>query len=340
MSVSAPTLTHAFLDPSLLAGLCREVDFAPGERLRTRGLLSIDMYLLTAGEVDIIVDGAGGPSQRLIAGRGSPIGEIGFLTGVPATATVTARTPVRALYIDNPAWRTFEQRRPEEAVAFYRQLAEIVEGRTSYNLLHLEQTDGSKTDGAIEIVLCRQPQQLFQAQRIRYQIYCEELGRTSPYADPVERVIADELDATGHVLLALHNSTPIATMRMNLARDGGLGVLEGLYGMAQFPSHPHATGICTKFIVKKEHRFGKAAFQLMATAIEMAERYEVSDCFMDCVSQLMPFYLSVGFARSAPPFLHHENGRSHPLRLDVTRYAKRISRLAGIAVRNPLRKGS
>ncbi len=65
----------------------------------------------------------------------------------------------------------------------------------------------------------------------------------------------------------------------------------------------------------------------MATAIEMAQRYGVKDCFMDCIPHLKPFFQSIGFSQAGPPFLHYENGRSHPLRLDVDRYAKRIFRL-------------
>lgn len=333
MTVSAEASQHGFLDPDLLGDFCKEVKFAAGERLRVKGLLSVDMYLLTDGEVDVSLDNGGEVPARFTAGRGSPIGEIGFLTGVPATATVTAKSGVSALYIDKSAWRTFEQRMPTLAVAFYRQLAEIAEGRQSHNLLLLENKGEPRPDRAMEIVLCRRPDQLFEAQRIRYRIYCEELGRTSPYADPVRRVIADDLDVTGHVLLALENGAPIATMRMNMSRDGGLGVLEDLYGMTQSAHHPQHTGVCTKFIVKKEQRFSQVAFKLMATAIEMAQRYEIKDCFMDCIPQLMPFFLPLGFVQSASPFLHQENGRSHPMRLDVDRYARRVLRLAGIVVR-------
>lgn len=82
-------------------------------------------------------------------------------------------------------------------------------------------------------------------------------------------------------------------------------------------------------------RLGPIAFKLMATAIEMAQRYGVKDCFMDCIPHLKPFFQSVGFTQAGPPFLHYENGRSHPLRLDVDRYAKRIFRVAGIVAKSP-----
>ncbi|MFN0219775.1 MAG: cyclic nucleotide-binding domain-containing protein [Hyphomicrobium sp.] len=326
------------LDPDQLAGICKEVTFTAGDKLRVKGLLSVDMYLITKGEVEIGVDNASSASVRLTAGRGAPIGEIGFLTGLPATATVIAKTDVSALYIDNAAWRTIEQLMPQTAVAFYRQLSEIAEGRQSYNLLFVENRQRSDTEVATEIVLCRRHDQLLEAQRIRYQIYCEELGRTSPYADPVKRTIADDLDLTGHVLLALQNGAPVGTMRLNMSRDGGLGILEDLYCMTECANHPKNTAISTKFIVKKECRFGQIAFKLMATAVEMAQRYDIKDCFMDCIPPLKPFFVSVGFVQAGPPFLHYENGRSHPLRLDIDRYARRIFRLAGLVVK-PAAKG-
>ncbi len=329
----APDAPLAYLNPDLLAGVCKEMTFAPGDTLRAKGLLSIDMYLITKGEVEIDIDNAS--NERLTAGRGSPIGEIGFITGSPATATVTAKTDVRAFYIDKPAWRVIEQQMPDTAVAFYRELSDISEGRQSYNLLFLGGDDGSKATAASDIILCRRSEQLLQAQRIRYQIYCEELGRTSPYADPIERTIADDLDVTGHVLLAFEAGEPVATMRLNMARDGGLGILEDLYCMRESANHPAGTGIVTKFIVKREHRLGPIAFKLMATAIEMAQRYGVKECFMDCIPHLKPFFQSIGFTAAGPAFLHYENGRSYPLRLDVDRYAKRVFRLAGIVANAP-----
>lgn len=326
----APDTSLASLDPDLLAGVCKEMTFAPGDTLRAKGLLSIDMYLITKGEVEIDIDNArDGP---LTAGRGSPIGEIGFITGSPATATVKAKTDVHALYIDKPAWRLIEQQMPDIAVAFYRELSDISEGRQSFNLLFL---GGDQISSTPDIVLCRQQDQLLQAQRIRYQIYCDELGRTSPYADPVTRTIADDLDVTGHVLLAFEAGEPVATMRLNMARDGGLGILEDLYAMRESANHPAGTGIVTKFIVMGEHRRGPIAFKLMATAIEMAQRYGVKECFMDCIPHLKPFFQSIGFAAAGPAFLHYENGRSYPLRLDVDRYAKRIFRVAGIVANAP-----
>jgi predicted GNAT family N-acyltransferase len=120
---------------------------------------------------------------------------------------------------------------------------------------------------------------------------------------------------------------------MNMRRDGPLGLLEDLYGMAQSPYHPEGTAICTKFIVKKSHRLRQFCFRLMSTAIEMAQRYAIKHCYIDCIPELRPFYATLGFAQSGPAFLHRENGRSYPLMLDIDRYARRIARLSGFVLR-------
>lgn len=332
MSAEPTEDTASLIDPIPFRDVCKEVTFAPGDLLRTKGQLSIDMLLLTAGEVEVALDPKAPAGTSLVARAGSPIGEIGFLTGVPATATVRARTAVKALYIDDGAWREIEARLPHLAVTLYRQLAAVAEGRQSHNLVFLAEKGVEPPESRSEVVFCRTRELLQDAQRIRYEIYCGELGRSSPHADHGKRVIADDLDSRGHVLLTFENGSPIATMRLNMSRDGGLGVLEQLYGMEQSPFHPEATAICTKFIVKKAHRVGQSSFRLMATAVELAQRYGIKHCYIDCIPGLKPFYTSLGFKQAGPAFLHRENGCSYPLMLDVDRFAKRISRLTGFVL--------
>lgn len=321
------------IDPSLLLAYCPETSFAPGDILRRKGQFYLDMFLLTDGEVEVALEPEVRGAPLIRARCGDPIGEIGFLTGVRATATVTAKSPAKALNITDASWRELERQHPEKAVELYRTLAGVAEGRKSYNLQFSVEDAGAKRDCETDVVLCRTPELMHEAQRIRYDIYCDELGRTSPFADHDKRTISDDLDQNGYVLLALEKGTPIATLRMNMARSGPLGPLEQLYGMETSPHHPQATGVCTKFIVKKSYRLGQVSFRLMATAIELAQQFEIKHCYIDCIPLLQPFYTSLGFAQAGPAFLHRENGRSIPLMLDIARYAKRITRLTGFVLR-------
>jgi CRP-like cAMP-binding protein len=331
-SVQAPH-SEAFIDPEAIGGLCKEVSFAPGEILRRKGLHYNNMYLLTDGEVEIAIEKKGKDPTLLTRQRGSPIGEIGFLTGRPATAHVKARTPTKALVIDDDVWSVLEREQPTVAADLYRQLAEVADGRQSFNLLFHADDTGKPPETSVEVRICRNAEMLHQAQRIRYEVYCEELGRISPFADAENRVIADDLDTFAHVLIALQGEEPVGTMRLNRAGEGSLGPLVELYGMQKSAHHPGATSVCTKFIVRKAHRYSQASFKLMATSVDVGIRSKVKDCFIDCIPQLLPFYMSMGFRQSAPAFLHRENGRSIPLMLDLERYAPRINRLTGFVLR-------
>ena len=325
--------SEATIDPDLLAGHCAEVTFAPGEILRSKGQHYNTMFLLTEGEAEIALQSKGKAPQLLTRGRGSPIGEISFLTGCTATADVKARTASKALVIDDAVWSQLERDHAETAAGLYRQLADVAEGRQSFNLLFFAPEPGQPAEPAVEVRLCRNAEMLRGAQRVRYEVYCEELGRTSPFADTERRIISDDLDTFGHTLIAVQGEEVVGTMRLNAANEGPLGAIVELYGMQNSAHHPAATSVCTKFIVKKSHRYSQASFKLMATSMELGLRFKLKDCFIDCIPSLLPFYMSMGFRQSAPAFLHRENGRSIPLMLDIERYAPRIKRLTGFALR-------
>jgi CRP-like cAMP-binding protein/Zn-dependent protease len=72
------------------------VSFAPGQQIMREGDVGDSFYALSSGQVDIVKD------ERLVntIGRGSYFGEVALLMEVPRTATVTARTPVRAFRLD------------------------------------------------------------------------------------------------------------------------------------------------------------------------------------------------------------------------------------------------
>jgi CRP-like cAMP-binding protein/Zn-dependent protease len=72
------------------------VTAAPGEVLVQQGAVGDAFYALRSGQVDVIRD-----AKRLATlGPGSHFGEIALLRDVPRTASVVARTPVRAFRLD------------------------------------------------------------------------------------------------------------------------------------------------------------------------------------------------------------------------------------------------
>src|SRR5690349_17731760 len=116
------------IDTALLGPLCREVRFAPGDVLRQKGQHYTDMYLILRGSVVVDLD-AGRARRIVVSATGAPIGEISFLRGRGATATVTATTDVTALAVDDPILARLEREHPAPTAQFLRAVARIADDR-------------------------------------------------------------------------------------------------------------------------------------------------------------------------------------------------------------------
>ena len=87
--------------------------FAQGEIITRQGNVAHWLYILTAGEADIVIDGEG-RERRFIntLGGGSFFGEAGLLTGAPRAATVVARTGVECYRLDKASFEDILRSRP------------------------------------------------------------------------------------------------------------------------------------------------------------------------------------------------------------------------------------
>src|SRR5262245_59491486 len=166
MAVSHRLSPETLVGSQALLAHCRHVQFAAGERLRDKGHHYTDMYLLTDGTVEVDLETGRRPQALVVAGAGQPIGEISFLRGWPATATVTARTPTRAVVIDDPALAALDAAEPEVAAWLLRHLADTAEERASQNLIFTPAGRGG-AGGAVEILMCRNEELLRSAQQPR-----------------------------------------------------------------------------------------------------------------------------------------------------------------------------
>ena len=317
----------SIFDPGLLQPFCRRVHFEPGDVLRQKGQHYRDMYLMTAGAVDVDLAAANG-SKPVTIGTG-PVGEIGFLRGRAATATVTVKTAATALVIDDPALTRIERAAPALAARLLQYLAETAEERTSYNLTVASLEGVASDESAIDVYLCRDEAMLLAAKRLRYEVYCVELGRESPFADHQARTISDPLDVFGNTFVAIEDGETIGTLRSNLSREGDLGHLEEVYGMRGSPQHPHATAICTKFIVRKGKRGSMAATRLISAMVGLGLRNGIQACYVDSIPSLLPYYQALGFTPSGRVFFHRENGPSYPMVLDLMLHGEQLARESG-----------
>jgi CRP-like cAMP-binding protein len=301
------------IDFRLPKDCCPQVHLKPGDVLRQSGHHYSDMYLITAGRAKVEPE-AGSDAKSAVLEAGSPVGEISFLRGFPATATVTAETAIDALIIDDATLARLEKEQPAWNAQFLRCLAEIAEEKTSFNLTFIfDLLINSKPD-SINIYLCRGKTMLENAQRLRYEVYVGELGRDSPYADHQRKLIADDLDLTGHTFVAVEAGETIGTMRMNFSSTGSLGAIEELYGMRNSTHHPKSTAAGTKLIVKNSKRGGASSLKLLKAGERYAVRNNIKEVYIDCIPTLVRYYEVLGFKIVGQLFSHWENGPSYPLK--------------------------
>src|SRR5262249_618451 len=249
-------------------------------------------------------------------------------TGSAAIATVPARVPTRALVIDDPTLARLEREQPVTAARLLRRLAEIAEQRKSDDPVLIWSTWWRESHQAVEVRLCRNKEMLESAQRLRYQVYSRELGRSSMHADHEREIISDTLDEPSRPFIAVEAGETIATLRGNVSSDTSLGVIEELYGMRASPHHPGATAICTKFVVKKSKRGGPAAMKLISAMIYYGLRQGIRECYIDSIPALLPYYKAMGLRISGEKFVHRENGPSYPMVIDVERQGRKLAELA------------
>ncbi|QXT39870.1 Crp/Fnr family transcriptional regulator [Gymnodinialimonas ceratoperidinii] len=203
------------------------VTFDSGETLRERGAFAPDLLFIETGEVSCILSESDAPP--LTVGPGAIVGEIGFLTGQGATATLRAIGPVTALSLDARALQRLRKDAPAVASDVLRHLARLLRARTAENEAAIPVMDA---DDRIDVVRCSTLDQRRTAQRVRYDVLCLESGQGSPDADDEEGVITDDLDASGTSFIAFTGVQAVGTMRLNFGSDVGenYNALQGVGG--------------------------------------------------------------------------------------------------------------
>ncbi len=118
---------------------------ATGERLFAEGDEGSSLSFVAAGELVVSAKGDGGAPVLLgLLGPGDVAGEISFLSGVPRTATVTARTRVDLLELDRNALTPLVKKHRHVADALSRLFAErVLDGVLARSRLfgHLPRSD-------------------------------------------------------------------------------------------------------------------------------------------------------------------------------------------------------
>lgn len=98
--------------------------FAPGDVMTRQGNVAHWLYILTAGEAEILVD-TGDGSRRPVGkiNAGEFFGEMGMMTGAPRSSTVIARADCECYRLDKAAFEDMLRSRPQIAEDVSRLMA-------------------------------------------------------------------------------------------------------------------------------------------------------------------------------------------------------------------------
>ncbi|MDQ3263732.1 MAG: cyclic nucleotide-binding domain-containing protein [Myxococcota bacterium] len=110
----------ALPDMKALYRICVLQTFAPGQHLIETGQPGKGLFVIVGGQVEVY--GGSDASARLLntLGVGAYVGEISLLQDGPTSARVTARTPVKALFISRDAFLHYLYGSPHAALRIYR----------------------------------------------------------------------------------------------------------------------------------------------------------------------------------------------------------------------------
>jgi len=121
------------IEPSklkLLAFTSEKLEYQSGQGLCRQGDSGDAMYIILAGEADVVVNMPHGEHTVARLGKNSFVGEIAILCDVPRTATVRAAGTVTALRISKDLFFRLVNEYPQIAVEIMRELAHRLDDTT------------------------------------------------------------------------------------------------------------------------------------------------------------------------------------------------------------------
>lgn len=151
--------------------------------------------------------------------------------------------------------------------------------------------------------------------RLRYKVYCEEMGLSSPNASHDSKEIKDAIDDHAIIVNYYKNNVCASTFRVNILSDGTGGVFEDLYNIDLHLGRDKLA-VLTKLMVHPNHRKSRASYYVVRDACMIGLIRSVRYAYIDCAPDLMEYYEKWGFVINGEPFNHYETGHVTPMRLD------------------------
>lgn len=163
--------------------------------------------------------------------------------------------------------------------------------------------------------------------RIRYEVYVEEMGWETEYANHDTRQLEQPLDAAGKIWIAVLDGEIIGTVRINIGSGCEIGYYGDIYSIDSLPES-HGTmapvGIVTNFVMRRAYRNLTIAMQLVRAVFAMAVRAGVRIMLLDCEPKMARLYTWMGFEIHIADFVHPQYGPGICMKMDVHNWIGRF----------------
>jgi N-acyl-L-homoserine lactone synthetase len=160
--------------------------------------------------------------------------------------------------------------------------------------------------------------------RIRYEVYVEEMGWQTEYANHETRQLEQPLDERGDVWIAIAGDTIVGTLRVNVGTGQELGPYADAYGIRAVPRVTELFGIVTNFVMRPAYRNLSIAMQLVRSVFSMAVQAGVTTAMIDCEPRMVRLYSWMGFEIHNQDFVHPYYGPGICMKMDTSKWTDRF----------------
>lgn len=179
-------------------------------------------------------------------------------------------------------------------------------------------TTAPPTSDDIDVVPADAPALLERLQALRYRVFVTELGLSPPGADHERGLLVEPLDATGRNFIGLASGTPVGSVRVNVASDGGAEDYIDAYQLATLGEGFEArTAIVTRLIRRGETGAGPLLNKLVGEVLRVVAERKLRHIAIGVSAELVRFYAAMGFAHFVENVVSPTGARRAVLVLDV-----------------------
>lgn len=180
--------------------------------------------------------------------------------------------------------------------------------------------------------------------RLRYEVYVAEMGCRMAHADPVRRVVVDDLDGCSLIVVADDGTGVVGAARNTVLADLRGSAEEAFDELQRIFDWPgtrvwlESATFSSKLTVRHDYRRSTTTVRLASTLYSQRRLEGIAFDYLLAPSALECLYERLGYVRCAAPLTHPEAGLVVPMRIavqDVARLERMRSPFAR-AVRLPL----